>query len=185
MWKREEFGPALPPCGNRIRYATAPSFEVPFLRVRSEHQCQLHVLQPVQNRLAPRRGTLGSRRQIARRSRARVTEAHRDDRDLVGVVELLRGHAHPRSKSDAGGVVERNPAFVNATSRGLTCDYYARARSSLKDGTRAVRQRLSAQCTRGDVGQKVLEDHCRAPGCRSRRPTSSKMRTPRARGSRQ
>ena len=70
----------------------------------------------------PGRGALGSGWQVSTIACAGVAEAHRDERDQGGVVELFIGELQPFTQASAGGVVPGDAGLVGFAARRLADD---------------------------------------------------------------
>jgi len=69
--------------------------KVVLLGVASDEQRHLNLLQPRQQSMMPKIGTLGSRWSIAGRPRTWITETHGDQSNQVGIVELFPVNTQP------------------------------------------------------------------------------------------
>ena len=99
---------------------TALTVQIVLLGVRSHQQNQLHIRHEIQQLRMPLRREILTRRVIAVRALTGVVEIHRQQRNELGVVELLVCHAHPLAQLLTARVVPRDAAFLRGAPRCLT-----------------------------------------------------------------
>lgn len=92
----------------------------------------------------PEFGTLLTWRTITSIVRSGIAKPHWNQRNQIGVVELLAFDSDPLSQSIAAGVIPGYSRLVNATTRGLANDQDSRVGTRLKNRTRSKRQVLFA-----------------------------------------
>ena len=125
MHQRQELGKVRFPRANRLRQVLlclrgVHTIQVMLLRVRAHQQNQLNIRHELEQLRMPLRREILTRRVITVRALAGVVEIHRQQRDQVGVVELLVRHAHPLAQLHAARVIPRDTALLRGTPRRLT-----------------------------------------------------------------
>lgn len=108
---REVGGPARDGRGERVGTVR----EVAPLRVCADDHLDSIARQKIEDPVVPQRRAFGPRRPVAGAARAGVAEAHRDQRDQIGIVELLGGEAEPLAQTAASGVVPGYAALMHPT----------------------------------------------------------------------
>src|SRR5690606_9862880 len=94
----------------------------------------------------------GARRQVSALGvLAGKAEAHGDDGELRGVVELLARHPHPVAQAVARAVVEGKARGMYAGARRLAGDADPRGGREARDGARLVRQRAPRRPVAADA----------------------------------
>ena len=102
----------------------------------------------------PRAGALGTRGRVAAAGFSGVTESHRDDGDVLRVVERVAVEPHPAPQAFATRVVPRNSRGVNSGSRGLSRNQDFRRRAGHQNRARTEREVLLANSTRANLGEQ-------------------------------
>ena len=125
MHQRQELGKVRFPRANRLRQVLlclrgVHTIQVMLLRVRAHQQNQLNIRHELEQLRMPLRREILTRRVITVRALAGVVEIHRQQRDQVGVVELLVRHAHPLAQLHTTRVIPRDAALLRGTPRRLT-----------------------------------------------------------------
>ena len=118
------------------------------LGVLSDDESQFEIGHRGKKRCPPGRGTFGARGKVAGCTGARIAEAHREDCDEFGVIELFDGEASPKAEAVAAGVGKRNSGFVDFAAGGLASDQDFCSGSPLKDRSRPERKVGGADCAR-------------------------------------
>ena len=88
----------------------------------------------------PQWGAFATRRPVAARRTARVTQTHRDDGHTISVVEAFGVDTHPFAQSLAAAVVPRNAARMHPRTRRLANDQDRCRGTGLKHWARPHRQ---------------------------------------------
>ena len=93
--------------------------QVPGLRVLADDQRQLDIRQLIEQGVAPRQGTFGSRWQITGCTSAWITKPHGQYGDTLAVIEGFPIHAHPVAQPVTTGIVKWQAGVMRAQSRSL------------------------------------------------------------------
>ena len=125
MHQRQKLRKIRLPRTNRLRQVLLRlrgmhTIQVVLLRVSPHQQNQLHIRHQLQKLRMPLRREILTRRVIAVRALTRVIEIHRQQRNQLGVIELLVRHAHPLAQLYAARVIPRDTALLCGTPRRLT-----------------------------------------------------------------
>ena len=125
MHQRQKLRKIRLPRTNRLRQVLlrlwgVHTIQVVLLRVSPHQQNQLNVRHELQKLRMPLRREILTRRVIAVRALTRVIEIHRQQRNQLGVIELLSRHAHPLAQLHAARVIPRDTALLRGTPRCLT-----------------------------------------------------------------
>ena len=136
-----EPGVAFEPCGiapRRVRQGVnrrcvgAPrrdsvcdraGFQMPFLGIATDQECELDIGQRVQHLGPPCVGANGWGWQVgAFGCGAGKAKRHRDNCDTACVIELIAGEAHPVAQAIPGWIIKRQARGVYPRTRRLACD---------------------------------------------------------------
>ncbi len=157
MRQRNDARPLSPPVTDGLGQAVAILGHVIRRRVLPDDQCQLHLLERLQQSCAPDRSTLRPRRQVARFTFAGVAERHRHDGEQLRVVELIGRDTQPPAQSIAACIVERDAGLVNLAAGCLGGDQNACGRMRLQYRAGTERQSVGAVITGANVGEERSE----------------------------
>ena len=125
-----------------------------------DQQSQALARQLGQQTLMPQRRAFRTWRKIGAVGRAWVAEAHRQQRDLIGVVKRCFGDPEPFPEPLAAVVLPRHAAGMNLRSGRLPDDDQPCPSAQLNNGTWARRQLGDARGATPDVGEKLSERRC-------------------------
>jgi hypothetical protein len=98
--------PVITPCRHDLSHRGCRCWQVIALGVLSDYQSQCDVPELVKDPLTPLPRALGTRWKVTGRTRSGETEAHRQQRDALWVVEDFRVDSHPIAQPVAAGIVE-------------------------------------------------------------------------------
>ncbi len=124
--------------------------------ILAQQNRQLHLRHSSEQFLVPGLGTLGPGWQISGPPCSRITEPHRDQRDPLRVVKLLRCDTKPVPQTIPTRIIPRDAGFVDTAARCLPNNENARAFVCGKNGARTSGQMLGA-----DITPPHLPQQCR------------------------
>ena len=73
----------------------------------------------------PQRGAFGTRRRVTALSASRIAKSHRDNGDVLRVIEASFRYPHPFAQAIARGIGKRNAAGMDFCARRLARDQNA------------------------------------------------------------
>lgn len=127
------------------------------LRVLSDQQCQFDLRHPREQLVEPQLRAFGTRRIIAARTPAGITESDRNNREAGFVVEHGIVDPEPLAQALAACVVPRDARRMHPRAGRLTDDQNTGVDRRTHDRTRAERKLVSAKSTGTYFAQELVE----------------------------
>ena len=131
--------------------------QMPGVRILPNYQREPNLRQTIQQQVPPGWSALRPRWKISGLACARIAKPHRQDRELLLVLEGIPGNPHPLPKPIAAGIVEGQPGLMHAPARGLPDYENSGAFRYLYDRPRPAWKNVGANRTRPHASNQVIE----------------------------
>ena len=131
--------------------------QISCLSIATDKQGKPPPFQHGENTPVPQRGAFPTRRQVAILRAPRIAEAHRNQRDLRRIIELIGRQPRPLAQPVAAVVLPGDTAFVHTSAWRLADDDKARSAAELDDGARPCSKGLGADDTGPNIPEQGID----------------------------